>query len=286
MKRTIYILIFTIIVTFLSSCIDVIELNLKDTEPRIVIEATLDATDSTCHVIVTQTNDFYDNNIPIRMENLNIVLSKTNSDESYNLHETIPGDYQADNIIATPGDEFSITVTDNEGNTYTAKAVTPSMSPPFELFGFSIPFFVLFTSITEEDITYIDDDGNEVTLLFALTYWLDVPGEENYYRFKIFEDGEYQPRDYNFVDDGSATGDTLQSGLNTPFKMGDTIVIQLLSINKETYDYFDELIEVLYSGMNSTTPFNPHGNFDNGALGYFCIQQVQEQELIVEKFPF
>lgn len=287
MKKIKYLSILLSTLFILQSCIDVIDMDLVDAEPRTIIEATLDATDSTCTVTVTKSNTFYDTTATEKLNNLTVKLIDSTKGVGYNLTKNENGDYFGENIVANVGDNFTIVITDEDGISYTASAKTPSAPPMYEIFpGFSLNYLMLFTSITEEPITYIDDDGNEVTLLFALAFWMDDPATENYYRFKIYEDGEYLADSYIFIDDETSFGDTMQMGMNQPFRKGDTVTFELLSINKATYDYFNELQEVLFSGMSSTTPFNPKSNFNNDALGYFCIQQRFRQEFEVQEFDF
>jgi len=259
----------------MSSCTDIIQLKLKSTEPRIVIEANLNASDSTCTVKVTKSNAFYDNSAPELVSKLNIVLTNNSNKQILNLIEIKTGEYLVKNIIANPGDNFTVSITDTNSNTYTASAITPSKPNPF---------LIIFNSFSDKDVIVQDSLGRDRVLLIGLAYWLDIPNEENYYRYKIYIGDKYNADSYVFMDDKTAVGDTLQRGIGA-FYQGDTVTFDLLSINKETYIYFQQLEDILNSGMNSTTPYNPQSNFDNDALGYFCIQQVIEEQFIVQKFP-
>ncbi len=261
----------------LNSCTDIIKLNLKTEKPRIVIEANLIATDSICVVKVTKTNAFYDNSAPQKVSNLKVLLTKNNK-ETYKLPEIEnSGEYFANNIIAKAGDEFSLQVIDSTNLTYTAKAKMPAKPGHF---------LIIFNSFSDKDVIMKDSLGNNRIVLFALAYWFDIPNEEDYYRFKIFKGKKYFASSFNLIDDKSAVGDTMQRGLKGPFFKGDTLRFQLLTMNKEAFDYFEQVKEVFNSGNNSTTPYNPKGNFDNNALGYFCTQQIVEEKFIVKKFPY
>ena len=272
----IYYSLLIILVFITNSCTDIIELDLKTTEPRIIIEANLTASDSTCTVNVTKSNSFYDNSAPEKVSDLNIVLTK-NGSETFNLTEIEDGNYFIEDIIANPNDEFSISITDTNDVSYKASAITPS-SPD--------DFFVLFFSLADEDIIITDSNGVDRVMLFGFAYWFDIPNEDNFYRIKIHINGDYKADKYIFTNDLAAVQDTMQSPLQTPFLVGDTVTVNLLSINEATFDYFIQLSEVISSSMNSTTPYNPKSNFDNNALGYFCIQQEIEKTYIVQKLPF
>lgn len=275
MKNKIKYTFIYIFILFLSSCTDIIQLKLKSTEPRIVIEANLNASDSTCSVKVTKSNAFYDNSAPELVSDLNIIITNNTSKNILNLTEIKTGEYFVKNIIANPNDKYTITITDTNSNIYSATAITPSKPNPF---------LIIFNSFSDKDIIVQDSLGRDRTLLIGLAYWTDIPNEDNYYRYKIYIGNKYQANSYVFMDDKTAFGDTLQRGIGA-FYAGDTVTFDLLTINEETYIFFQQLQDVLNSGMNSTTPYNPTGNFDNGALGYFCIQQVLQEQFIVQKFP-
>lgn len=284
--KTKFIITIILITTFLSSCIDVIELDLENVEPRIIIEATLNATDSTCQVKATYTNDFYDTTPNETIDNLTVKLFGPN-DEVYNLELCELGCYKVEGIVAVQGDEFTVSVTDSAGVEYVASAVTPGNIEPINFQQIlSFPFLTLFTNFEGGPPPAIDSLGNERKRLFAINYWLDIPNEENYYRFKIYEDGVYQNESYNFVDDKSAFSDTMQMGLSSIFLENDTVGIELSVINKATYDFYQQLMDVQMSGMNSTTPYNPKGNFSNEAIGFFCIETTVYQEIVVFEFEF
>lgn len=66
--------LFVLGLLFFSSCEDVIELELESVESQIVIEATLDASSQTAKVIISKTNDFYDNTNPEKISGAIITL--------------------------------------------------------------------------------------------------------------------------------------------------------------------------------------------------------------------
>ncbi len=284
-KYYIFILSMLILLIF-QSCTDIIKLDLKDVEPQTIIEATLDVRDSTCRVVLTKSNSFYDTNEIVNESNLKILLLKNNQ-EKYEFAKQGDGSYLAEGVEASRADVFKLVVTEADGSVYTALATTPSGVVQTEIMpGLSLPFFVLFSKLDGFDFTETDSLGNEIPLLVGVATWQDNPQYDNFYRFKIYEKDEYINDFYSFIDDKSNFGDTIQRGFNHPFKENDSVTIELLSINEETYNYFRELREVLVAGMNSTTPFNPRGNFDNDALGYFCIQQRYVQKYKVTDFGF
>ena len=64
---------------------------------------------------------------------------------------------------------------------------------------------------------------------------------------------------------------------------GDTITIELLSIDKAAYDYFHTLSEILSSDQSPTSlaPQNPLTNLSGGALGYFAAYTVDTRKIVI-----
>jgi hypothetical protein len=65
---------------------------------------------------------------------------------------------------------------------------------------------------------------------------------------------------------------------------GDTITVQLLSIDRATYDYFKTLGNILASDRSpsSLSPANPNTNPSNGSLGYFAAFAVDSMKIILK----
>lgn len=74
---------------------------------------------------------------------------------------------------------------------------------------------------------------------------------------------------YALMSDNSVEGNYIKRPVQMPFEGGNEITLELLSCDKSYYDYFQQLASQQSQGLSSTSPFNPLGNFDNGALGYF-----------------
>jgi hypothetical protein len=81
-------------------------------------------------------------------------------------------------------------------------------------------------------------------------------------------------------------------GLEFPysFVLGDKIRIEMYSISKEIYDYFNEFINLLYNdgGVFSPPPVNPTSNIvnltepDNPPLGYFQVSTYVYADVLIK----
>ncbi len=259
-------LIITIL--FISSCTDIIELDLKNTEPHIVIEAKLNISDSTFRADITMSNDFYNNEDFKLVTNAEVILQKTGG-ETYTIPEAEDGVYFLNNIIAETNDEFTVHVTDTDGMVYEANTITPYPAEIAQIL--PTPFEPPHGGTAGDTSQYVQ----------IMTFWKDSLNVDNYYRIKTYINNEFNARDYLLTDDRVSDGDTLASVSIHELYSGDLFKVELLSSDQKYFDYFMDLAIIQGQGPSSTTPYNPKGNFNNGAFGYFGIYSVSEIELLL-----
>lgn len=259
-------IILFISILFFSSCTDIIELDLKNTEPRIVIQANLNTTDSTFSANITMSNEFYENGDFKKVTGANVIL-KNGDGSAYTIPETEDGTYFLNNIISKPTDIFTVTVTDGE---YIYKATTITPYPTKIELIYPAPF-----NPPGGGTSGANDGSNFYQIT---TLWKDSANIDNYYRIKNYVNNEFEANNYALSDDRFGDGDTIASVMIAELYSGDTFKLELLSTDKQYFDYFYD-IAILYSrGPGGTTPYNPKGNFNNGALGYFGIYSVSAFE--------
>ena len=259
MKLLTYISSIFIGIFFFSACEEVIVLDLENAEKRVIIQAQLDATIMTATVLLNKSNGFYETSEPESISNANIVLTSDDG-QTYTLNETENGVYTANNVSATPEQSFTISI-ESEDETYTATATTP--------------YSITLDSLAS-DIIVSPFGGEEFITVSG--YWTDLPDVQNFYRIRTFINDTLLADTYNLITDEFTDGEEMSAFVRSGFEEGEEVRVKLLSIDKEYYDYFFELSSV-GGGTASTTPFNPQGNFDNGALGYFGIYFDSEQSI-------
>lgn len=256
MNRLSRILFLAISLLAFTSCEDVIELELKTTEPQLVIEGTLNATTQLATVIISQSNDFYDNTTVNTLSGATVVL-QSETGTTYNLVEFQEGTYTAENVETTTSELFTIIV-DIEGKTFEANARVPILTQLNEievLEGISNPF-----------------GGNGEGSVRLLAKWDDPANVQNYYRIRAYVDEAFQAGIYTVLSD-DFTGDGTEQNIpiREQFEENTTVTLELLSTDENYFDYFFQLSSITGEGFNATTPYNPQGNFTNDALGYFGI---------------
>lgn len=253
MNKIKYIILSIVSLFIFSSCEDVIVLDLDYTQPKVVIEAYVNAGTNEAHVILSQSNGFYDTSEPQYLKGAKIILENQNG-ENYNLLEVSNGQYFADNITFQSQDTFNITVNYNDVE-YVASSEVPS----------EVEIDSIKVNITEPPF------GNQDAFAHLTAIWID-PGEHtNYYRVRPYQNDTLLTQVYNLENDELNNGKEFNSGIRERFLLGNEIKIELLSVDENYYDYFVHISEVVGNGFNSSSPYNPKGNFNNNALGYFGI---------------
>ncbi len=253
----------------LTACEDVIEIDLDNIEPKIVIEAVI--TDQTVQqtIKLTKTGDYFDPGIYPAVSYANVIISD-NMGNLESLLEVNPGIYQTTNLQGATGNiyELSVEVDDIE---YTAISEMPVK---VNIDTLSSDFF---------EATHHFDEGYMVKCHFT-----DPAGISNYYRFKIYENGVVLNSNSDFIisDDKIFDGNPVQMPLSIKsFQINDTVTVELLSLNKDTYDYYNTLIESR-SGpggiISGSTPANPVSNISNGAMGYFGVYTISSKTIIIQ----
>lgn len=245
-----------------SSCEDVIELELNSAESQVVIEATLDASSQTATVLISKTNDFYDNDDPEQVSAASITLHSELGD-TYTLSENSPGTYTSTNVLANPGESFDLIV-EIDGKFYKATSQTP-------------------TPVSLDTIIQSNFPGspfsNEGDILLSCL-WNDPRSEENFYRIRPYIDGVFQSDNYTITTDVLAgDGEEITASIAQGFNENTIVEVELLSTDEAYYNYFFQLSSLSGEGGGSTTPYNPKGNFSNDALGYFGIYYTSIMEI-------
>lgn len=128
-------------------------------------------------------------------------------------------------------------------------------------------------------------------------YYLKVYGkipfrDNNFYRVRITKNDTLLNRrqDYLLFDDSFGTS-ILDNGfelMGFPFKKDDRIKLELFRLNKEPFDYLNQLVNLLYNdgGLFSPPPQNPQSNIkviqgDGRVAGYFVSAPVLTESIMI-----
>jgi hypothetical protein len=294
-KLLISILTFTAI----TSCEDVIDVNLPEVETRLVVDGLLrvDKSEEFVDVRITmrETSVFFDENQPTQVENAVInygVLNDSGLFESLSfshLVEEAPGtgvyvpdpNFSSDQRIRTasaePGVVFVLQVTHN-GKRYFAQTEYAPTVP--------------IDNLEQGNDTFIDDEETEVIVTFT-----DDGDNDNFYVFD-FMYGEFLT-----VEDEFFQGQQFEFSYFYDDKVmaGQDVTISILGANEDFYNYMDLVLEQTQNngGVFQTPVATVRGNvFDvtgldnitvldnverpnDYALGYFAVVQVFSRTLTI-----
>ena len=248
-----YVILLCFLVNF-TACEEVIELDLNETEPLLVIEAEVRNIIDGSYVRLSQSKNFYDHTDFLTIDEAIVTIVELDG-ATYNLTEVQPGYYKNPDLIGIAGKTYLLTVETN-GQKYTATSTMPSVVPIDSL------------RIDFNESNAFSDEGYQVYCHFS-----DPASEQNFYKWRIYENQES-------VDGIFAWDDELFNGSSNAsypffrerFESGDTITVEMFGVDAANYEYLLGL-EAIYNsggpGGGSAAPGNPTTNLSGDALGYF-----------------
>lgn len=129
---------------------------------------------------------------------------------------------------------------------------------------------------------------------YYLTLYGDIPfNTDNYYRIRVVRNDTLLNRrnDYLLFDDTFGT-QILNNGFELggyPFKKNDRVRLELFRLNKGVFDYFNEMVSLLYNdgGLFSPPPQNPTSNIkvvagSGDVLGYFMTSSIIHATILID----
>lgn len=256
-------ILITIIFLLLLSCYrDVIDLDLEDFEPQIVIEGIISDQAGPYQVKITKTGGFNQlNNFP-PVTGAEVIIND-NFGKSEMLKEIRAGLYETQTLQGVPGRTYTLRVI-AEGKEYSASSTMPE------------PLLLDFVSLQNRGWGYV--------LICAFT---DRQGIEDYCRLKIFKNGELLER-YLYQGRFSDGEQYIIDDFDVTFNYNDNANVQLFTFNKATYEYFSMLDSGEGGGdydpelpeFVEISLANPKTNLSNNALGHFSAYTIRNYNRI------
>ncbi|MCF8715784.1 DUF4249 domain-containing protein [Joostella atrarenae] len=268
MKKILLIIILT---SFISSCEEVIDVDLETAPPRLVVEASINwvkGTDGSLQEIrLTTTAPYFDTEVPpVNDAQVYIV------DEEGNQYDFIEngdsGFYQTDNFKPELNRTYYLTII-SEGETYTAEE---TLLPVSEI-----------EYIEQSTTTFFSDEYIELK-----AYFQDPIDEENYYLYKF--DAE-KDNTISVIEDRLLNGNEISAYFTSEdIEPGDDVEINLYGISKRYFTYMQTLLSQTgeNGGPFETQPATVRGNIvnesdlDNFAFGYFRLSETDNYTYTIE----
>src|SRR5665213_20983 len=260
-NKSFLIIFFFMLLCF--GCKKVIQVDIKNTSPQIVITGMVTNEPGPYTVTLSTTVNYTASNVFPPVSGATVVISSTGKTDT--LTEISAGVYTTHTIVGTPGNTYNLFVSAG-GQTYTA---TSTMPQPVPL----------------DSLGYVSDrKGDRYN---AVVFFQDPPDVANYYEFIEYNNGvEFKNnRGVSVFSDRLSDGKYITHTLyddSTDINKGDTVTIQMNCVDVNVYNYFYQLNLITdQNGFQSPTPDNPASNISNNALGYFSANTVQRRSAFV-----
>lgn len=281
-KNKILTLIFAVLLSW--SCAEIIDMDLPQSDPKLVIEGKLLDEHSLQTIKISESLNYHNSTALTPYEDAEINLL----DPQYNVLQSFiysPEDSlyrSSDSIQLIIGEEYVLQI-EAKGEILEAKGKILKNATLDSLF-----------YLSAAELQSIGMQG------FGDGYFMFVNGNLNnegieYFKLDITVDGYFRNGRNDFTNSiltSEFFGQEFQA-LPIPgtFEEEDNVVLEFYSINEEMYQYFDEF-RILFAndgGVFSPPPVNPKTNIknlsnpDNKPLGYIQFSSVQRRNIIIEK---
>ncbi len=246
------------------SCEDVIEVDLNSSEPRLVIDASLNwvkgSQGNNQYIKLTQSAPFFDDSIP-PANGAEVIVTDLNNHTFNFIEEENTGIYINTSFIPVINDVYNLTIIYNN-ETYTA---TEKLIPVSSI----------------EYVEQKNEGGFSGEEIEIKTYYTDPEGIENYYLFEFTNNitKNLEVYDDEFTDGNQIFAFYSDENITT----GDELIIKNYGISKQFYEFMNLLLQQTDDENGDPFELQPatvrgncinQTNPENYPLGYFKASEV------------
>ena len=274
MKIATFILITATVLSLAACHEDVIHVDLDTTEPRLVIDASIDWVKGTSgkkqKIKITTTTGYYDDKFPTVSGATVTVTNASNTVFNF-IESPSTGEYFCTDFETVIGETYTLTIL-LDGETYTATET------------------LIGTPGIEDKIEQNDKGGMAGDEIEITYYYQDNGAEYNYYLYSVIMRHVIFPQysvENNEKNQGSLTPVFYS---HEDLESGDELNLKLYGISKRYYNYMNKIL--LASGNDDrpfpTTPAAVRGNIVNQtnsanfAYGYFRLSEVDVRNYTIK----
>lgn len=271
MKKIIY---FLALCFFIYSCEDVIEVDVPNAPPRLVIDASLnwfDGTDGSIQTIkLSLSAPFFDNETPIATGAIVTVTNQNNTVFDF-IDLNNDGSYICSNFIPQLNEVYSLNIV-YDGETYSGQETMTTVTP--------IDFIEQNSEggFTGEDIE-------------IKAYYTDPENEENYYFFEFYRNNSNRPTPEVYDDEFINGNQIFAFYADENLEPQDELTIRNYGVSKQFYEFMFLLLQQTEEGGGGPFEVQPatvrgncinQTNPDNFPFGYFKASQATEFVYVIE----
>jgi hypothetical protein len=255
-------IIFSIVSLFLvNSCTKVIDVNLNEAAPQIVIESALQEGTHQFTVKVTKTGNYFGVFQETPVENATISLKKGDN-IAISCQNNGGGNYSINDFKAENSLTYFLSVT-IDGKNYEASSFMPK----------AIEIDTLTVGALDPLVSGPGGGGgNKPDTFQVYCNFYDPLNEDNFYRIKTVLNSvpQNEGSDLLVVDDRLNNGNYSKLPIYTStYELNDLLEVEFISMDKKMFDYFNTLSLLVGGNGGGAAPTNPNTNWSGGALGYF-----------------
>ncbi|WP_448698790.1 DUF4249 family protein [Mucilaginibacter sp. AW1-3] len=258
--RTLIAIVF--ILSGLLSCQKVINVDVGNASPQLVIEGNLTDHQGLQTITISRSVPYGNTNVFPAVSGANVIVTDANT--TYKFTETQPGTYTIGNFKSKPLTLYLLTVK-VDGKSYYAGS---TMQFPVNL----------------DSLTLVSQAIGNKNLITTVVNYVDPGSIANQYRFIMYVNGVQVKRifvDNDLLSNGRSISSTLYQQ-DIEVKKGDKVDVDMECIDPGIYNYWNTLSSQSgNSPQNSATPSNPPSNITGGALGYFSAHTLQRKSIII-----
>ena len=271
MKNLCYVIILSVLVI---SCEDVINIDVPNSEPKLVIDASINWFKGTVgnqqEIILTLSTPYFNDEIP-SANGADVYISDTHSNTFPFIEEGSSGVYKNDSFIPEIDGSYNLTII-YQNETYTATETLKSVS-------------------SIEYIEQKNDGGFSGEEIEIKAFYNDPADKENYYFFEFENDIPNLPALEVYNDEFTNGNQIFAFYTEEDLSPGNQLVIRNYGISERFYEFM--FILLLQNNQDGGGPFETQPatvrgncinqtNPDNFPLGYFRVSEADEILYVVE----
>ena len=261
-------LLFIGLLCFVSSCTEVVFVELDGCEPEIVVEANIPEAGFAEVRISKSVNFNTANKFPPVTDA--VVMLQNDAGAIETLTEYKPGYYRSSIIKGVPETTYRLAI-ETAGKVFQSEDRMPK---PVRMESVRVRKFVF-------PVEGIADDLISSPLMEVVVDFTDPLEDENYYRIIEYKNGKFIKN--HLSEDKFNNGKPVRSflmSLNRTLISGDSLTIEMQSISKPVYNYLFGFTD-MNAMQQGTTPSNPITNISGVKLGYFSAHTVHRVTLVI-----
>ena len=253
------------VITFFA-CKKVVTLDLSTAPTTIVIEGNVSNQPGPYLVSITKTVGFYNSNVFPQVSGAVVKITDSTIGVTDSLTENPIGSgvYSTSKLVGVIGHTYQLDVISG-GKEYKASSTIPQV-------------------VNFDSLTFMTNNGFGKPLTNPIINFQDPAGIDNYYNFVETINGMPSKQIFTFSDrlsDGRYITKQLFNDSNY-IQHGATVKVEMQCIDKNVYNYLEELSGQDDTNGQPTSPADPTTNLSNGALGYFSAHTSQTKKAVYQ----